>query len=95
MGYRNKLRIHNWRISNDWEAPKEMFKVLSGQINANQNDSEIPPYTNQNGWDQNLRWQHMLGEDVKKEENSSISDGIANWYYHSGNQFGGFSENWK
>ena len=27
----------------------EMFKVLSDQRNANQNDPEIPPYTNQNG----------------------------------------------
>jgi hypothetical protein len=37
-----------------------MFKVLSVQRNANQNDPEIPPYVNQNGQDQNLRLQHML-----------------------------------
>lgn len=37
-----------------------MFKVLSDQRNANQNDPEIPPYVNQNGQDQNLRLQHML-----------------------------------
>jgi hypothetical protein len=35
------------------------------------------------------------GEDVKKEEHSSIVGGIANWYSHSGNQFGISSENWK
>ena len=28
---------------------KEMFNILSHQGNANQNDSEIPPYTSQNG----------------------------------------------
>jgi hypothetical protein len=34
------------------------------------------------------------GEDVQKEEHSPIAVGIASWYNHSGNQFGGSSENW-
>jgi hypothetical protein len=34
------------------------------------------------------------GEDVDKEEHSSIAGGIASCYNHSGNQFGGSSENW-
>jgi hypothetical protein len=34
------------------------------------------------------------GEDVEKEEHSSITDGITSWYHHSGNKFGGSSENW-
>jgi hypothetical protein len=34
------------------------------------------------------------GEDVEKEEHSSIAGGIASWYKHCGNQFGGSSENW-
>jgi hypothetical protein len=34
------------------------------------------------------------GEDVAKEEHSSIAGGIASWYNHSGNQFGDSSENW-
>jgi hypothetical protein len=34
------------------------------------------------------------GEDVEKEEYSSIADEIASWYNHSGNQSGGSSENW-
>jgi hypothetical protein len=46
MGYKTKLGIHNRGHSNGSEAPKEMFKVLSDQRNANQNDPEIPPYTN-------------------------------------------------
>jgi hypothetical protein len=36
-----------------------------------------------------------VGEDVEKEEHSSIAGGIANWYNHSENQSVGSSENWK
>jgi hypothetical protein len=31
-------------------APKEIFNVLSHQGNANQNDPEIPNFTNQNSY---------------------------------------------
>jgi len=34
------------------------------------------------------------GEDVEKEEHSSIVGGIADWYNHSANQYAGSSENW-
>jgi hypothetical protein len=34
------------------------------------------------------------GKDVEKEEHSSFADGIVSRYSHSGNQSGGFSENW-
>jgi hypothetical protein len=34
------------------------------------------------------------GEDVEKEVHSSTDGGIASLYNHSGNQSGGFSENW-
>jgi hypothetical protein len=34
------------------------------------------------------------GENVEKEEHSSILGGITNWYNHSGNKSGGSSENW-
>jgi len=69
-----------------------MFKVINDQRNANQNNPEIPPSrmvkmktsTDHTGW---------LG--LEKEECSFFADGIANWYNHSGNQFGGSSENWK
>jgi hypothetical protein len=33
-------------------------------------------------------------KDMEKEEHSNIAGGIARWYNHSGNQFGGYSENW-
>jgi hypothetical protein len=49
MQYRAQQRIQNRRISNGPEAFKEMFKVLSHQGNANQNNLEIWPYTTQNG----------------------------------------------
>jgi hypothetical protein len=49
MGYKAKQRIHNRGLSNGQEALKEMFKVLSDQGNANQNNTEIQPHTNQNG----------------------------------------------
>ena len=34
------------------------------------------------------------GEDVEKKELSSIAGGTATWYNHSGDHFGGSSENW-
>jgi hypothetical protein len=36
-----------------------------------------------------------VGEDVEKEEHSSIAGVIAHWYIHSGNPSGDSSENWK
>ena len=36
-----------------------------------------------------------VGKDVKKEEHSSIADGIENWYHQSGNQSGSSAVNWK
>jgi hypothetical protein len=35
-----------------------------------------------------------IGEDVEKEENSSIAGRIASWYNLLGNQSVGSSENW-
>ena len=59
-GVQSYTKYFNWGIVNSREATKEMFNIFSNQGNANQNNPEIPPYTNPNGWDQNLRWQHML-----------------------------------
>jgi hypothetical protein len=82
MGYRTKQRIHNRRISNGQGALNGMFKVFSHQRNANKNDSESPHHIN--GQDKKTQWQQP-----------SIAGGIVNWYNHSGNQSGCFSENWK
>ena len=42
------------------EEHLKMFNILTYQRNANQNDPEILPNTNQNGKDQNPRQQQML-----------------------------------
>jgi hypothetical protein len=73
------------------EKHLKMFNILNHQGNANQNNPEILPHTSQNEW---LRPKPQVtvdvGEDVEKEEHSSIAGGIANWYNHSGNQSVGF-----
>jgi hypothetical protein len=42
-----------------------------------------------------VKIQTLGGENVEKEEHSSIVDRSANWYNYYGNQSGGSSENWK
>jgi hypothetical protein len=49
MRYSDKQRILNRELLDGQEAPKDMFKILNHQGNANQNNPEIPPHTNQNG----------------------------------------------
>ena len=49
MGQKSKQRILNKRISNGREMIKEMLNIFRHQGNKIQNDSEIPPYTCQNG----------------------------------------------
>ena len=59
-----------------------MFKILSDQRNANQNDPEIPPLTRMISaeW---LRSKTQVtahaGEDVEKEEHYLIAGVIASW----------------
>jgi hypothetical protein len=67
-----------------------MFSILNHQGNANQNYPEIPPHISQ------IKFQVKAdaGKGVEKEEHSSIVGGNASLYNHSGNQFGGSSENW-
>jgi hypothetical protein len=70
-----------------------MFSIFNHQGNANQNNPEIPLHATQNGKDQ-IQVTADAGEDVEKEEQSSIVGGIASVYNHSGNQSGDSSENW-
>jgi hypothetical protein len=56
---------------------------------------DIPPLHQSEWLRSNPQVTTHVGEDVEKEEHSSIAGGIANWYNHSGNQSGGSSENWK
>jgi hypothetical protein len=58
------------------EKHKEIFKVLSDQRNANQNDPEIPTFTNQHGLDQNLRRQHMFTRMWRKRNTPPLLVGL-------------------
>ena len=70
-----------------------MSKGLSDQVNANQNDYEISTL-HQSEWPRpKTQGTTHVGQNVEKEEHSSIAGGIANWYNHYGNQSGVSSEN--
>jgi hypothetical protein len=69
-----------------------MFKDITHQRNTNQNNSEIPPLTNQNGYETHVT--SKAGEDLEKEGHFSISYKIANCCNYFGNQSGNSSENW-
>jgi hypothetical protein len=71
-----------------------MFSILYHQGNANQNNPEILPHTSSDWLRSKTQVTTDAGEVVEKEEHSSIVGGIESWYNHSGNQFGGSSENW-
>jgi hypothetical protein len=96
MGYRVLLnRMLNKEILNGQEACKEIFNIFSHQGNPNQNNPDIQPFTNQMAKIKKIQVTAHSGEDVEKFEHSSITGRIANLYNHSGNQYSGFSENWK
>ena len=93
VGYRAKQRILNWGIPNGWEAPREKFNILSHQVNANQNNPEI--LTPHRTAKIKIQVTADAGEDIEREDYSSIASGISNWYNHSETHSGSFSENWK
>jgi hypothetical protein len=70
-----------------------MFKVLSHQGNSNPNNPEILPLYQPNWLRPKPQVTVDAYEDVKKEKNSYIAGGIANWNNHCGNQSGGSSGN--
>jgi hypothetical protein len=76
MGYRAKQRFLKWGILNGWEAPKEMFNILSHQGNANKNNPEIPLHTSQNGLEQKLRWQQILERMWRKKNTPPLLVGL-------------------
>ena len=49
MGLRAEQRILICGIPNGREAPEKMFNILNHQGNANQNNTEIPLHSSQNG----------------------------------------------
>jgi hypothetical protein len=72
-----------------------MFNILSQQGNhawlgnANQNNLRFHLTPVRMAKIKNSGWRGC-----EKEEHSSTAGGIASWCNHSGNQFGGSSENW-
>ena len=70
-----------------------MFNILSYQENAAQNSPEIFTSHKSEWLRSKMEETANAGEDVEKEKYSSTAGGIAGWYNHSGNQFGGSSEN--
>jgi hypothetical protein len=74
-------------------AEKHLKNILSHQGSTNKNNPEILQH--QSEWLRSkTRVTANAGEDVEKEEHSSIAGGIANWYNHSGNQSSASSDNW-
>ena len=72
-----------------------MFNILSHQGNTNQNNLRfhLPP-VRMAKIKKKPRETAGAGEIVEKKAHSSIAGGIASCYNHSGNQFGGSTENW-
>jgi hypothetical protein len=68
-----------------------MFSSLSHQGNANQNNPET--LTSLRIASSKIQVKADAGEDVEKEEDSSIAGGIAGSNNHSGTHSGSFSEN--
>ena len=69
-----------------------MFSILSNKGNANKTTMRLYIIPVKMAKIKNSR-DRRCSSDVEKEEHSSIFVGIASWYNHSGNQFGGSSEN--
>jgi len=89
------VRIHSRDTCNGSEAIREMFKVLCDQGNANETTLKFQLTPIRMAKIKNSNDSTCQYEDVEKDECFSIAGGIANWYNHSGNQFGGSSESWK
>jgi hypothetical protein len=66
-----------------------MFKILSHQGKANQNNSEVSSYTPSEWLRSKTQETAHAGEDVEQGE-YFIASGITSLYNHFRNQFGGF-----
>ena len=73
-------------------ANEMMFSITHYQRNANQNCSEVPPHTSQNGHSLKCLQVTNAGEDVEKREPSYAIGGNVNWCSFYREQFGISSE---
>ena len=92
MGYRAEQIIFNWGLSNDWEAPKEMFNILS--IREIQIKTTLKVHLTPSRMAKIKISEDSVDKNLEKEKHSSIDYEIVSLYNHSGNKFGDSSENW-
>jgi hypothetical protein len=79
--------MNQW-IKNDLtEWVRDRIIIILSRTNRNENLLKEQ-------WGSKIQVTADAGEDVEKEEHSSIVGGIASLYNHSGNQSWGSSENW-
>jgi len=72
-----------------------MLCITNHQGNANQHYNDISPYTCQEWLKSTTQKTTGVNKDVGKGEPSCTIGGNANWYSHSGKQYGGSSESLK
>ena len=86
------MNRHFQRRHTDGEQiPEKMLNITWQQGNTNQTHNDIPPHTNQNGKNKQVRKQQMLVKNVDKGEPSDTW-WDASWYSHSGKQYGDSSK---
>ena len=80
------------RYTDGKKGHEKMLTTTNYQRNANQNDSEVSPHTDQNRHHlKNLQINAGMG--VEKKESSYTVSGNINWYKHFGEQDGGSLKN--
>ena len=92
MGQRPKQILLQRRYTDGKKGHEKMLTTTNYQRNANQNDSEVSPHTDQNRHHlKNLQINAGMG--VEERESSYTVSGNINWYKHFGEQDGGSLKN--
>ena len=68
MGRRHEQKFHQRRHTHGQKAHEKMLRIICHQGNTNQNHTEIPPHTSENGENQQGKKQQML-ERMRKKGN--------------------------